>query len=138
MGKYPSEYDIKGPSNAVALASTSQASYDCRSDHSSTPETIDFENKSGKVVRIRGCQNGYACKPYKDCVLGMADGASAVVTLDKSFKYFVITYQGMSEDTELYPDANLKYPSEYDIKGPSLTPVKLFDLEPRMPSHRSK
>merc|ERR1712072_1064593 len=92
---------------------------DCRTDKTSTPIAIDFENKSGKTVRIRGCQNQYACKPFQDCVVGMASGAETSVTLDSSFKYFIFTYHGDARDTELYPDANMKYPTHYDINAPS-------------------
>jgi hypothetical protein len=96
---------------------------DCRTNMSSIPISIEFDNLSEKVVRIRGCQNQYACKPFKDCVVGMADGAKTAVTLDSSFKYVIITYQGDARDTELYPDANMKYPSSYDIKAPTLEAV---------------
>ena len=84
----------------------SNSNVDCRTDKSTKPISIDFENKSGKEVRIRGCQNQYACKPFQDCVVGMAAGAEAVVTIDSSFKYFIFTYHGDGRDTELYPGAS--------------------------------
>merc|ERR1712199_113942 len=128
--KYPDEYDIKPPSVQLAAGGSlpfvvtpivpSNPNIDCRTDKSTTPISIDFENKSGKQVRIRGCQNQYACKPFQDCVVGMEADAKAVVTIDSSFKYFIFTYHGDGRDTELYPDANLKYPDEYDIKPPSV------------------
>eukprot|EP00656_Telonema_subtile_P051585 TRINITY_DN697_c0_g1_i2.p1 TRINITY_DN697_c0_g1~~TRINITY_DN697_c0_g1_i2.p1 ORF type:complete len:124 (-),score=9.61 TRINITY_DN697_c0_g1_i2:35-406(-) len=49
-------------------------------------------------------------RQFQDCVVGMEAGAKASVTLDKSFKYFIFTYHGDGRDTEMYPDANLKYP----------------------------
>eukprot|EP00656_Telonema_subtile_P051584 TRINITY_DN697_c0_g1_i1.p1 TRINITY_DN697_c0_g1~~TRINITY_DN697_c0_g1_i1.p1 ORF type:complete len:288 (-),score=56.78 TRINITY_DN697_c0_g1_i1:70-933(-) len=117
--KYPSSYEIKAPSiSAVAEVAVSET-HDCRTDKTSTPISIDFDNESGKTVRIRGCQNQYACKPFQDCVVGMEAGAKASVTLDKSFKYFIFTYHGDGRDTEMYPDANLKYPSSYEIKAPT-------------------
>eukprot|EP00658_Telonema_sp_P-2_P081447 TRINITY_DN834_c0_g1_i11.p1 TRINITY_DN834_c0_g1~~TRINITY_DN834_c0_g1_i11.p1 ORF type:complete len:153 (+),score=27.18 TRINITY_DN834_c0_g1_i11:178-636(+) len=107
---------IATSSNVLHVGSS--GSYDCRSDKSSTPITIEFDNESGKLVRVRGCQNQYSCKPFQDCVVGMAEGAKALVTLDSSFKYFIMTYHGDARDTELYPDANMKYPSSYVIKVP--------------------
>merc|ERR1711865_701593 len=99
--------------------------YDCRTDKTWAPISIEFDNDSGNEVRVRGCQNQYACKPFQDCVVGMAAGAKAVVTLDASFKYFVMTYHGDARDTELYPDANLKYPAVYEIKAPTTAVVEV-------------
>merc|ERR1712194_984038 len=135
--KYPTEYDIEAPTSAVVVAESAKAASgtDCRTDTTSTPIVIDFENKSGKEVRIRGCQNQYACKPYQDCVVGMAAGVKVAVTLDSSFKYVVFTYHGDGRDTELYPDANMKWPASYQIAAPSLS--QLADVAPSTADCRS-
>jgi hypothetical protein len=98
---------------------------DCRSDKTTASFSISLDNKSPKAVRVRGCQNQYACKPFQDCLVGMAPGATANVTLDASFKYMIFTYQGDARDTELYPDANMKWPTSYDIQAPKAPTVSM-------------
>jgi len=108
------------PSAALTMALTA-VSKDCRADKSATPVQIAFKNTAAVRTKIRGCLNQYACKPYRDCELALAPGASETVTIDASFKYMVFTFYGEGKETELYPDANMKYPSTYDIKDSAVT-----------------
>jgi len=93
---------------------------DCRSDKTTDPIKISFDNAAGSFAKIRGCQNQYACKPYQDCELNMADSSTESVVIDASFKYMVFTYKGAcaGNETELYPDANMHWPATYTIKCP--------------------
>jgi len=93
---------------------------DCRTNTTSTPVSIKFTNGASTPIKIRGCLNQYGCKPYRDCELALPAGADETVTIDASFKYFVFTYHGLPKETELYPDANLKYPPQYTVKAPKV------------------
>jgi hypothetical protein len=90
-------------------------SVDCRSDKTSEEETIAITNGAGVAAKIRGCQDQYTCKPYRDCDVAMPAGSTEAVVFDASFKYFVFVLHG-GGSAELYPDANMKYPKEYTIK----------------------
>jgi hypothetical protein len=94
---------------------------DCRSDKTTEPIDIAFTNGAPKATaKIRGCQDQYACKPYQDCELALAAGATETITIDSSFKYFVFLFKPSDGgDHELYPDANMKYPTAYTIKPKS-------------------
>jgi hypothetical protein len=105
---------------AMEMMVAAPASTDCRTDKTSTPISINFTNSAPDNAKIRGCQNQYACKPYVDCELALAPHASELVTIDASFKYMVFTFHGKSSEAELYPDANLKWPSSYDIEEPTV------------------
>jgi hypothetical protein len=87
--------------------------------------SIAFTNGAKFPVKIRGCLDpkGFTCKPYKDCDLTFAPGATETIVLDKTFKYFVFTYRGDARDTELYPDANMKWRKMCTIKDPPNKPV---------------
>jgi len=100
---------------------TAADSKDCRSDKTATPVQIAFKNTAAVRTKIRGCLNQYACKPYRDCELALAPGASETVTIDATFKYMVFTFYGEGKETELYPDANMKWPSTYEIKDSAVT-----------------
>jgi hypothetical protein len=106
---------------------TSFVTKDCRSDTKNKPLSIQFTNAAGVAVKIRGCQNGEECKPYVDCDLTFAAGASESVTFDDTFKYFIFEYKGKDAGKQagLYPDANLHFPSDYTIKAPSQTFVEV-------------
>jgi len=107
-------------STSLAFVSDLQSS-DCRTDKTTTAEKTVFTNAAGVSVKIRGCQNGFACKPYVDCELALPDKATQSVIFDKSFKFFVFTYKGpdAGKETELYPDANLHFPDTYTINAPT-------------------
>jgi len=105
------------------LAEAASTSVDCRSDKTSKPIEIQFTNGASNASKIRGCQDQYACKPFKDCELALAHGATETVTIDASFKYFVFTQHDGHGETELYPDANLKYPVKYTIEDPKMTTI---------------
>jgi hypothetical protein len=101
---------------------------DCRINKTTEKKLIEFKNAAvedgkGLMVKIRGCMDpkGYSCKPYKDCELLMAPGSTESIIYDSTFAYFVFTYRHHGVDTELYPDANLKYPTSYTIKFPNST-----------------
>merc|ERR1711939_637874 len=102
------------------LMMTTVGTKDCRASSSNKPLSINFTNAAGVPAKIRGCLNQYACKPYLDCELKLADGATETITFDDTFKYFVFTFYGKitGGEGELYPDANLKYPPTYTIKAP--------------------
>jgi hypothetical protein len=102
---------------AKAAAGTTK---DCRTDKSSTAINIVMTNGADAIVKIRGCQNQYSCKPYVDCDLTFAANAVETIVIDSSFKYFVFEYKGKfaGQETEMYPDANLHYPATYTIKAP--------------------
>ena len=81
----------------------------------------------------------YLWQPFKDCELALAHGATETVTIDASFKYFVFTQHDGHGETELYPDANLKYPVKYTIEVP-INPARLsvlFNLVKTCSSHQS-
>jgi len=48
--------------------------------------------------------------------------------IDASFKYMVFTYRApfAGEETELYPDANMLWPTQYTIKAPKQTEVVMM------------
>lgn len=105
---------------AVTMMATTGKTVDCRTNKTSEEIAIAFTNAAGAFAKIRGCQDQFACKPYVDCELAMAAGSTETVVVDASFKYFVFTYKKpyTGQETELYPDANLKYPKTYTIKAP--------------------
>jgi len=111
------------------LSETINKTVDCRGNATSTPLEIKFNNVASTSVKIRGCLDQYACKPYRDCELSMAPGAEETVTFDASFKYFVFTYHEAGKETELYPDANMKYPTDFTIEAPKEALVSLAMLE---------
>lgn len=111
----------KGASLVAPLSEA--AGKDCRTDKTSVPISINFVNGASNASKIRGCQDQYACKPYADCELALPNGASETIIIDASFKYFVFTQHDGHGETELYPDANLKYPTKYTIEDPTGTPV---------------
>merc|ERR1711934_951859 len=109
----------KAAGNATTELAWAGASKDCRTDKTSKPTSIDFTNAAKDKTKIRGCQNQYACKPYVDCELDLAPGASETIVIDSSFKYFIFTFYN-AEESELYPDYNMKYPAQYSIKEPTV------------------
>jgi len=110
---------------AMAMVGKSK---DCRSNKTTEAITIQFTNGAeGHTAKIRGCQDQYACKPYQDCELALEPKGTENIVIDSSFKYFVFTYKPADKETELYPDANLKYPSAYTIKLPKKQEAIMMD-----------
>jgi hypothetical protein len=119
-----------GHGSVVSLTMVAAASKDCRTDKTSAPITISFTNGAKAASKIRGCQNQFACHPYQDCELALPVGQAENIVIDASFKYFVFTYHGQSVETELYPDANLKWPESYTIKEPKGQVIVLAEATP--------
>jgi len=55
------------------------------------------------------------------------NGETDTITIDSSFKYMVFTYRApfTGQQTELYPDANMQWPTTYTIKGPKSEVIML-------------
>jgi hypothetical protein len=108
-----------------AQVSSPKKTVDCRPDKTKEAISIQFTNGAKVPVKIRGCQNQYACKPYVDCDVSFASGAEETLVLDATFKYFVLEFKGneTGSETELYPDANLKWRKMCTIEDPPKKPI---------------
>jgi hypothetical protein len=71
------------PPAAMEAAILSGSTADCRNDTTSTPISIQIDNGAGTVAKVRGCQNQFGCKPYRDCVLAMKVGLIASICFRK-------------------------------------------------------
>ena len=74
-----------GHGHETLMGETLGSTTDCRNDTTSTPISIKIENGAGAVAKVRGCQNQFGCKPYRDCVLAMKVRMSLRVLLSLQF-----------------------------------------------------
>ena len=82
--------------------------------------TIRVTNDYTATAKIRACtdKQGYKCKTYRDCAIELG-GSTLDVLVGDDVQYFVFAVTGSSDDHELYPDADYRWATKYDIKPPS-------------------
>jgi len=109
---------------------------DCRSNKTSTPINIKLTNGAGNnILKIKGCQDpkGFKCNPHQNCK-PIAVGATSTLTIDESFKFLIFTFQGegSGKESEMYPDANLKWNKACTIALPPQKNQCSPDVEERV------
>jgi len=64
-------------------------------------------------------------QPFVDCELQLAAGATETIVVDEGTKYFLVDFYNGGNPDQLYPDANLHFPSTFTIKRPDTAQVGL-------------
>ena len=95
---------------------------DCRNDTTTKPINIDFTNAADTRSKIRACFDQDTCKPYRDCELSLASGATETITIDATVGYIIFTFYD-GQEAELWPDVNMSWPTQYSIKKPAIHPT---------------